>query len=180
MVESSDSDSYSFEEDEKELHFRGWKERLIELIGKHQVIIAAVAWLQDPDILEALKDKECLLLIGGSSKEAEKLCSKYDTIKPFDCKKSVGTGLEDVNRSETLPLAAFLGVGSRKTSGSDWVFCTREADDRVISKMVMTGSPDCTLQSPRNFENMVVMKGGGAAQAFLCQFRKVLLDIEHQ
>ena len=155
------------------------------MIKEHDIILACVAWLQHPDILEALKDKECLLIVGKSSnwkrKGGEQLRATYDALKPFDWQNSLGTGLEDIRRPEETPLSAVYCAGQANCGGAKailhnkfWIFCDRDSNDRINPKVVMTGSANATINSTNNLENVIILTDKNIKTAYLQEMHDIM------
>ena len=54
---------HSFKDGDVSVHFRGLKEKLLFEINNADIVLGAVAWLTDHDLLEAISKKPCQIVV---------------------------------------------------------------------------------------------------------------------
>ena len=54
---------HSFKDGDVSVYFRGLKERLLSEINNADIVLGAVAWLTDHDLLESISKKPCQIVV---------------------------------------------------------------------------------------------------------------------
>lgn len=180
------------------VYFRHLKEELIKQIRQFDMIIGAVAWITDLDILDELSKKKTLLVIQKEdflrpdletrlSKTAkEQLHEAYSKFKPFDG-RTVGEGPFFQSIDDTYAnLEPILCFGNfeqgqmyrvPRLHNKFLVFLEKE-NNLYYSSSVWTGSMNLTQLSVHSLENAILIKDHSIATAYTEEAQLIYLQGE--
>lgn len=182
-----------------DVYFRDIKTPLIDFISKHKMIVGCVAWLTDIDILEALKNISCALVVqkedflrpdykGWQREKLQPLyrsikCSidRYDFPPPlsrcsvngdpgFDGVRCVGNHNREKEPGNPRMHHKFLVGGDIQT----YQYAPSYTRTRMVPKAVWTGSFNFTNTSTRSLENAVVIRIPQVVKAYFQEFSNVM------
>ena len=181
-----------------EVFFRNQKEVLLDLIRAHEVIVGAVAWITDTDVLAELARRQTLLVIQKEdflrpdmetrlSEEARnRLLKAYSEFKPFDATKLAAgpfTQAGDASVSRLPPILCF----GRCVPGKMYMtprmhnkfFVFFEKDDELYRPAsVWTGSLNITQLNLMSLENSVLIRDELVAGAYAEEAQIIYLNGE--
>ncbi len=191
---------HSIDSENVEVFFRDLKTHLIWNIISADMVIGAVAWITDLDILEALAEKETLLVVQKedflrpdlkstlTASDKATLHQAYDALRPFDGRKvPVGPfdqALCPVKLARLAPVRSFgYCVPTQmyrvpKMHNKFLAFLRQEANFTYRPTSVWTGSLNFTAMSLNSLENAVVIHDPKIAEAFICEAQIIYLKGE--
>lgn len=174
-----------------EVFFRDLKDRLLEQISYADMVIGAVAWITDLDILAALAQKETLLVVQKedflrpdlkstlTASDKATLHQAYDALKPFDGRKvPVGPFDQALYPEKLAHLAPVRSFGYcvptqmyrvPKMHNKFLAFLQHDESDTYQPTSVWTGSLNFTAMSLNSLENAIVVRDPKIAEAFICE-----------
>ena len=181
-----------------EVFFRNLKERLLEQIAAANMVIGAVAWITDLDILAALAQKETLIVVQKedflrpdlkstlSDSDKAMLQGAYEALRPFDGRNvPVGPFDQALNPDMLSHLAPVRCFGYcvptqmyriPKMHNKFLAFLQHdEYYDTYQPKSVWTGSLNLTAMSLSSLENAIVIHDPKIAEAYICEAQIIYL-----
>ncbi len=181
-----------------EVVFRHVKQRLIEVIEEADMVMGAVAWLTDLDILQAMAGRPTLLVIQKedflrpdmesvlSSEKKRALRAAYDRLGDFDgTRVTVGPFFQATSGvSATMP--SVLCYGCCRTGQmfrmprmhNKFIVCLRESPEGFSPYAVWTGSFNFTELSRHSLENALIVRDAAIAQAYAAEAQMIYLQGE--
>lgn len=187
--------NYSINSRELTVYFRDLKDHLISEINNAEIVLGAVAWLTDIDILEALSKKPCqivlqkedflrpdieLTLSNNSKKELrdayKKLHFDYDT-RNFS-NKIYELSFDDIYEIDPIRCFGYLTDKYRhcspKMHNKFLVFA--EIDnmfEKIKAKKVWSGSANFTKMSMYSLENAILISNEDIASQYLKEYEYI-------
>lgn len=180
-----------------EVFFRNLKEHLLEQILSADMVIGAVAWITDLDILMALAQKETLLVVQKedflrpdlqsalTASDKATLHQAYDALQPFDGRKvPIGPFAQALYPDKLAHLAPVRSFGYcvptqmyrvPKMHNKFLAFLQHDENDTYQPTSVWTGSLNFTAMSLNSLENAIVIHDPEIAEAFICEAQIIYL-----
>lgn len=176
--------------------FRDLKRHLIESIKKYDMILGAVAWITDYEILEELSKKKSLLVIQKedflrpdmksnlSTNDKLTLKKLYSSFNKFDATKiATGPFFQDISEKyKNLPPILCYGIYNKdkmymtpRMHNKFLTFLKKEGD-LYFPKAVWTGSLNLTQLSLHSLENAVLIKDDSIANAYAEEMQLLYLN----
>lgn len=174
-----------------EVFFRDLKDHLLEQISYADMVIGAVAWITDLDILAALAQKKTLLVVQKedflrpdlqstlTASDKATLHQAYDALQPFDGSKvPVGPFDQALYPEKLAHLAPVRSFGYcvptqmyrvPKMHNKFLAFLQHDESDTYQPTSVWTGSLNFTAMSLNSLENAIVVRDPKIAEAFICE-----------
>lgn len=186
-----------------EVVFRDHKRKLIDFIARHNVLLGAVAWLTDEDIIYELAGKKASILVqkedflrpdAKGSKESlrkaygELYCGLYGAEVPgrfreiqyaeafkVDPIRCVGNANREIRKSSPRMHNKFLiGCDYLEEVGKvEWA-----EHNLVVPKAVWTGSFNFTYNAQASFENAVIISDERVARTYCDEWSQIYLFSE--
>lgn len=177
------------------VHFRGIKEKLLSEIKESEIILGAVAWLTDHDILEEISKKPCQILlqkedflrpdmeVSLSNGSKLKLKKAYDEIS-FDytsmnfSNKIMELSYDDIFDIEPVRCFGYLTDKYRhcspKMHNKFLIFAEFDIDSKKIkAKKVWSGSANLTVISMHSLENAILIEDEIIATQYLKEYEYI-------
>jgi phosphatidylserine/phosphatidylglycerophosphate/cardiolipin synthase-like enzyme len=199
---TSIEDNSTKTKDEKiKVFFRQIKSNLIKEIKKSDIIVGCVAWLTDPDILEAMsKLKGVSIVVQKEDFLRPDLDSKRKGVNREELRKRYNhlkANLERFEFDNILPKISYCSnpiMESVRCVGHKRNFCTplmhnkfivfckakqiKEPNENLVARKIIpyavwTGSFNFSLNSSASLENAIVIKNSKIAKAYYKEFGQI-------
>lgn len=187
--------NYSLDTDSVSVYFRDLKAHLIEHICASDAVLACVAWLTDPDILNAFGARPCSIIVqkedflrpDGAADKAS-IRAAYMKIRGVDRWEVPGI-LHGASCAGDTSMDGVRCVGNHNSAKNPAhprmhnkfvVFCRRVPPDafgwqRLVPISVWTGSFNFTQTANRSFENAVLVRDQRIAQAYADEWSQIAI-----
>ena len=186
---------HSFKDGDVSVHFRGLKEKLLFEINNADIVLGAVAWLTDHDLLEAISKKPCQIVVqkedflrpdmevvlSNSSKiklkEAySKLSFIYTSMNFYN--KIFELSYDEIFDIEPVRCFGFLTKKmkhcSPKMHNKFLIFCSFDAStNKIRPKKVWSGSANLTEMSMYSLENAILIDNETIAMQYLKEYEYI-------
>lgn len=178
------------------VYFRNLKKELIEKIRSYDMVLGAVAWVTDYEILDELSKKKTLLVIQKEDflrpdmksrlNEKDKLILKklYSSFKPFDgTEVATGPFFQDLSKKyQSIPPILCYGVYNKEKMfmtprmHNKFITFLEKKGDLYYPKAVWTGSLNLTQLSIHSLENAVFIEDENIANAYAEEMQLLYLN----
>jgi hypothetical protein len=188
-------DNNSCKSNNIEVVFRDIKSRLISLIEESDIVLGAVAWLTDKDILESLKKVQCQITLQKEDflrpdlkphlNEEDKVCLKdlYDSLTCNLKTNHFHSKIYELSKDNILdinPITCFGYFNSNlrhctpKMHNKFFVFAKLDEElNKVKASKVWTGSANITNMSMSSLENGVIISDEIIAWHYLKEYEHI-------
>ena len=186
---------HSFKESDISVYFRGLKDKLISEINDSEIILGAVAWLTDHDLLEAISKKPCQIVLQKedflrpdmevilSNSSKKKLKEAYGKLS-FDytsinfSNKIFELSYDEIFDIEPVKCFGFLTEKmkhcSPKMHNKFLIFCYFDSTtNKIRPKKVWSGSANLTEMSMYSLENAILIDNEVIAMQYLKEYEYI-------
>lgn len=177
-----------------EIVFRDFKSKLISLIEDSDIVLGAIAWLTNTDIIKALNKVQCQITLQKEDFLRPDL-KQYLSSKDKKCLKELYDGLTcqlktnqfhykiyDLSRDNILdinPITCFgyfnknLRYCTPKMHNKFFIFAKLDPNNKIKAFKVWTGSANITNMSIHSLENCIIINDEIIADHYLKEYEHI-------
>ena len=186
---------HSFKDGDFSVHFRGLKDKLISEINDSEIILGAVAWLTDYDLLEAISKRPCQIVLQKEDflrPDMEVILSNSSKIKLREAYNKLSFEYTSINFSNKIfelsydeifdiePVRCFgfltkkMKHCSPKMHNKFLIFCEFDySTNKIKPKKVWSGSANLTEMSMYSLENAILIDNEIIAMQYLKEYEYI-------
>lgn len=186
---------HSYKNGDITVHFRNLKESLLSEINDSEIVLGAVAWLTDHDILEAISKKPCQLVlqkedflrpdmeVSLSNKSKLELKKAYDKISFEYTSINFSNKVLELSYDEIFDIEPVRCFGyltdkyrhcSPKMHNKFLIFAKFDTDSKKIkATKVWSGSANLTEMSMHSLENAILIEDEVIAAQYLKEYEYI-------
>lgn len=186
---------YSHKNGSITVHFRNLKEKLLSEIHESEIILGAVAWLTDHDILEAISKKPCQIVLQKEDflrPDMEVSLSNRSKLKLKEAYENILFGYTSMNFSNKImelsyddifdiePIRCFGYLTDKyrhcspKMHNKFLIFADFDTDSgKINAKKVWSGSANLTEMSMHSLENAILIEDKIIAMQYLKEYEYI-------
>lgn len=185
---------YSYRSDCLDVYFKDIQKHLIDFIGTATHVLGCVAWLTDPEIIDALAKTSCSILVqkedflrpdcDSTSNFKRAMRTRYDSLKnKCVCRYNAPGALHMMSCAGDPTVAAVRAVGNHNRDRNPafprmhnkfLVACDYDREkDNLYPHSVWTGSFNFTKNAGMSFENAVVIRDQKVAHQYAQEWGQI-------
>lgn len=186
---------HSFKDGDVSVYFRGLKDRLISEINNSEIVLGAVAWLTDYDLLEAMSKKPCQIVLQKEDflrPDMEVILSRSSKLKLREAYNNLSFEYTSVSFSNKIfelsydeifdiePVRCFglltekMKHCSPKMHNKFLIFCEFDTNtNKIKPKKVWSGSANLTEMSMYSLENAILIDNETIALQYLKEYEYI-------
>jgi|TARA_R110002126_G_scaffold5189_2_gene26976 hypothetical protein len=187
--------NHSFKDGDVSVYFRGLKDRLISEINNSEMVLGAVAWLTDYDLLEAMSKKPCQIVLQKEDflrPDMEVILSRSSKLKLREAYNNLSFEYTSVSFSNKIfelsydeifdiePVRCFglltekMKHCSPKMHNKFLIFCEFDTNtNKIKPKKVWSGSANLTEMSMYSLENAILIDNETIALQYLKEYEYI-------